>query len=69
MSTQLNAVDSFIEQLQNKGDKKFSIQIAPAVRVAIGEYLGYPPGQNLVGQLIGALRSIGIDYVFDTNFG
>lgn len=68
MSTN-NAVDSFIELLQNKGDKKFSIQIAPAVRVSIGEYLGYAPGTNVIGELIGSLRAIGIDYIFDTNFG
>ncbi len=58
-----------IEILKNKGAKKLSIQIAPAVRVSIGEYLGFPPGVNLVGELVTALKQIGFDYVFDTNFG
>lgn len=62
-------INSIIEQLRNKGDRKFSIQIAPAVRVSIGEYLGYEPGVNLIGELVTALKQIGFDYVFDTNFG
>ncbi len=45
------------------------VQIAPAVRVAIGEAFGYPPGVNLTGQLYAALRRMGFDRVFDTNFG
>ncbi len=45
------------------------VQIAPAVRVAIGEAFGYPPGTNLTGKLYAALRYMGFDTVFDTNFG
>lgn len=45
------------------------VQIAPAVRVAIGEAFGYPPGENLTGKLYAALRRMGFDQVFDTNFG
>lgn len=45
------------------------VQIAPAVRVAIGEAFGYPPGENLTGKLYAALRYMGFDTVFDTNFG
>ena len=45
------------------------VQIAPAVRVAIGEPFGLPPGANLTGQLYDALRRIGFKGVFDTNFG
>ena len=45
------------------------VQIAPAVRVAIGEPFGLPPGANLTGQLYNALRRIGFNGVFDTNFG
>ncbi len=44
-------------------------QIAPAVRVAIGEAFGLPPGTNMTGQLYAALRELGFDAVFDTNFG
>lgn len=45
------------------------VQIAPAVRVAIGEAFGYPPGTNLTNKLYAALRSMGFQTVFDTNFG
>ncbi|MCB5229303.1 MAG: 4Fe-4S binding protein [Candidatus Cloacimonetes bacterium] len=44
-------------------------QEAPAVRVALGEEFGYKPGTNVVGKMYTALREIGFDYVFDTNFG
>jgi iron-only hydrogenase group A len=44
-------------------------QIAPAVRVSLGEAFGYPPGTNLSGQLYSALRRMGFKTVFDTNFG
>jgi NADH-quinone oxidoreductase subunit G len=44
------------------------VQIAPAVRVAIGEAFGYEPGEVLTGQLYAALRRLGFDAVFDTNF-
>ena len=45
------------------------MQIAPAVRVSIGEEFGYKVGSNVIGKLISALRLIGADYVFDTTFG
>jgi iron-only hydrogenase group A len=45
------------------------VQIAPAVRVAIGEAFGYEPGTNLTGKVYAALRAMGFSYVFDTNFG
>ncbi len=44
-------------------------QIAPSVRVSLGEAFGYPPGTNLSGQLYSALRRMGFKTVFDTNFG
>lgn len=43
-------------------------QIAPAVRVAIGEEFGLMPGELSIGKLYSALKSLGIDVVFDTNF-
>ncbi|MDK2972762.1 MAG: hypothetical protein PWP23_2517 [Candidatus Sumerlaeota bacterium] len=46
-----------------------AVQIAPSVRVAIGEAFGYPPGTNLTGKLYAALRRMGFDAIFDTNFG
>ena len=45
------------------------VQIAPAVRVAIGEEFGYKFGENLTGKTYAALRRLGFDKVFDTNFG
>ena len=45
------------------------VQIAPAVRVALGEDFGYEPGTLLTGKIYAALRRLGFDAVFDTNFG
>lgn len=45
------------------------VQIAPAVRVAIGEAFGFPVGTNLTGKIYAALRRMGFKAVFDTNFG
>ncbi len=45
------------------------VQTAPAVRVALGEEFGYAPGTNVEGKMITALRRLGFDKVFDTNFG
>lgn len=44
-------------------------QFAPAVRVAFGEEFGLPPGTNVQGQIITALRLMGADVILDTNFG
>jgi NADP-reducing hydrogenase subunit HndD len=44
-------------------------QLAPAVRVAIGEAFDFPIGTNLTGKTYAALRRMGFDAVFDTNFG
>jgi len=44
-------------------------QEAPAVRVALGEEFGMKPGTNVVGKMYTALRELGFQYVFDTNFG
>jgi iron-only hydrogenase group A len=43
-------------------------QFAPSVRAAIGEAFGLQPGANMEGQLIAAMRKLGFDYVFDTQF-
>lgn len=45
------------------------VQIAPAVRVALGEEFGYDFGENLTGKIYAALRRLGFSKVFDTNFG
>ena len=44
-------------------------QIAPAVRVAVGDKFGIPKGKNALGQLVAALRRMGFDEIYDTNFG
>ncbi|WP_320046217.1 NADH-dependent [FeFe] hydrogenase, group A6 [uncultured Ilyobacter sp.] len=48
--------------------KKVVVQVAPAVRVALGEEFGYEPGTNVEGKMIAALRKLGFDMVFDTNW-
>ncbi len=50
-------------------EKYCVVQIAPAVRVAIGEAFGYPYGANLTGKLYALLRRLGFKAVFDTSFG
>ncbi|MBP5615601.1 MAG: iron hydrogenase small subunit, partial [Alphaproteobacteria bacterium] len=45
------------------------VQIAPAVRVALGEEFGFDFGANLTGKIYAALRRLGFTKVFDTNFG
>ena len=45
------------------------VQIAPAVRVAIGDAFGLPKGTNALGVLTKALRMMGFDEIYDTNFG
>ncbi|MDW7668917.1 MAG: NADH-dependent [FeFe] hydrogenase, group A6 [Bacillota bacterium] len=49
--------------------KHVVVQIAPAVRVAIGEMFGLEPGTVTTGKIVTALRKLGFDGVFDTNFG
>ena len=44
------------------------VQVAPAVRVAIGEAFGFEPGTNVEKRLVGALKKLGVDYVFDTTW-
>lgn len=52
----------------NDKEKVCVVQIAPSVRVTIGEAFGLPPGTNLTGKLYTALRRLGFHAVFDTNF-
>jgi len=52
----------------NNTDKHVVAQIAPAVRVAIGEEFGLEPGEIVTGKIVAALRRMGVDTVFDTNF-
>lgn len=49
-------------------EKHVAVQIAPAVRVAIGEAFDMEPGTISTGKIYAALRRLGVDVVFDTNF-
>lgn len=44
------------------------VQVAPAVRAALGEMFGLPPGTPVTGRLVAALRRLGFRQVFDTEF-
>ena len=48
--------------------KTVVVQTAPAIRAALGECFGYPPGTLVTGKMVSALRQMGFDRVFDTNF-
>ncbi len=49
--------------------KRVVAQIAPAVRVAIGEEFGFAAGENHFGKMVAAMRHLGFDKVFDTSVG
>ena len=49
--------------------KRVVFQIAPAVRVAVGEAFGLAPGVNAIDKLVTALKMMGAEEVYDTNFG
>ncbi len=48
--------------------KRVIVQTAPAVRAALGEEFGLEPGTLVTGKMVTALRKIGFDHVFDTDF-
>jgi len=48
--------------------KHVVVQTAPAVRVALGEMLGYEPGARVTGKMVTALKHLGFDSVLDTDF-
>jgi NADH-quinone oxidoreductase subunit G len=50
-------------------EKTVVVQVAPAVRVALGEYFGKSPGWLAAGRAVTALRRMGFDRVYDTCFG
>ncbi len=43
-------------------------QIAPAVRVAVGDHYGLPKGKNVLGRIVNTLHRMGFDEVYDTSF-
>ena len=49
-------------------DKHVIVQVAPAIRVSLGEELDLPLGSIVTGKIVAALKMLGFDRVFDTNF-
>lgn len=58
----------FLRDLATPG-KIVVTQMAPAVRVAIGEAFGFEAGENIEKKVTAALRMIGVKYIFDTSWG
>ena len=48
--------------------KHVIVQTAPAIRAGLGECFGMPPGSRVTGKMVAALRRLGFERVFDTNF-
>jgi len=61
-------IDEVWKELENE-EKHVVVQTAPAVRVALAEEFGYEPGTISTGKMVGILKLMGFDKVFDTNFG
>lgn len=53
----------------NDPEKFVVVQTAPAIRATLGECFGLPVGTNVKGKMVAALRRLGFDKVFDTDFG
>ena len=58
-----------VEEALSDPEKYVVIQTAPSVRVSLGEPFSLPPGTDVTGKMITALRMLGFKKVFDTNFG
>lgn len=58
-----------VEDLLAAKDKYLVVQVAPAVRAALGEEFGYPMGTNVEGKMYRALKELGFDDITDVNFG
>ena len=65
--TERDHTNRLLEDLDSP-DKVVIVQTAPAVRVALGEEFGMPAGTQVTGKMVYALRELGFDYVFDTDF-
>jgi len=67
----LTEVDHTSQVVRHLSDpaKTVIVQTAPAVRAALGEEFGQEPGTLVTGKMVAALRRLGFDYVFDTDFG
>ncbi len=65
--TEMDHTNQLINDLANP-DKTVVVQTAPAVRAALGEEFGMEAGTLVTGKMASALRELGFDYVFDTDF-
>lgn len=65
--TEVDNVSKVWREINNE-EKYVIVQTAPAVRVALGEAFGMEPGSLVTGKMVAALRGIGFDKVFDTDF-
>lgn len=62
-----SSIDAVWEKINDK-NKKVVVQVAPSVRVALGEEFNLEPGENSIGKIYAAARRLGFDLIFDTNF-
>ncbi len=65
--TEVDHTNQLINDLADP-NKTVIVQTAPAVRAALGEAFGMKPGTLVTGKMVAALRELGFDYVFDTDF-
>jgi NADP-reducing hydrogenase subunit HndD len=65
--TEVNHVPNVLRALADP-TKTVIVQTAPAVRAALGEMFGMKPGTLVTGKMVTALRSLGFNYIFDTDF-
>jgi len=65
--TEVDHTDKVINALSDP-KKTVIVQTAPAVRAALGEEFGMDAGSLVTGKMVTALRNLGFDYVFDTDF-
>ncbi|MCY6353755.1 NADH-dependent [FeFe] hydrogenase, group A6 [Clostridium sp. ZS2-4] len=65
--TEVNYVSQVWDAINNE-DKVVIVQTAPAIRAALGEEFGLEPGTPVTGKMVSALRALGFDKVFDTDF-
>ena len=60
--------EEVVNTLKNKNGKIVVCQFAPAIRINMAEALGVPAGEISTGKIVTALKMLGFDYIFDTNF-
>jgi len=65
--TEVDQIGKLIQALADP-DKVVVVQTAPAVRVTLGEEFGLKPGTIVTGKMVTALKRLGFNYVFDTDF-